>query len=98
MMWVIPIHPDIGHRDAIGEAPARRHVWLRESRGAVVTVRHAHTVPMKRGWQLGIVGEDYDHGRILHHVDQRTGVLSVEAVHDSALAADPVEDGPHIQS
>ena len=85
---VVPVEAGVREEDPVLETAAGGHRVLGEVGHPVEGVVEAHAVPVDRGGPGGVVLEvDEDRG-VLVHVDQRAGVLAVEAVHHVVASVD----------
>ena len=81
MVRVIPVDAGIAKVNPILERPARRHRFLRHVRDTVEPIVEPHAVPVHRRRKVSAIGETHDDCRSLVHLDQRAGILAVEAEH-----------------
>ena len=88
MMGVIPVEPGVRKMDPI----LKGHAWLDrvlgDARHAVEPILEPDAVPVHRGRLVEPVGDIDRDRRLLRHLDQGTGVLSVEAIHGEHPAVD----------
>ena len=81
VMRVIPVDAGIGKVHAVLERAARRHRILRHVRHAVEPVVEPDAVPVHRGRKVGAVRKAHDNRGSFVHLDERSGILAVEAEH-----------------
>ena len=85
---MVPVDSRVRKVDGVGEALARLHGLLCYTRHSIRAIIDPHTVPMHRGGKIDLVDEVNDDGRVPVDLDERTRVLTVEAVHHERPSAE----------